>query len=138
MSVKVILDTNFLLLASIFRGDVFEELDSRIGRRTEKIVLKPVYHELKRLSAEGGFKTRKQAERVLQVIERGVLQVVDVDVRPSETVDELIARVAMLWTCLVATNDRALRTRLVKSGVPVAYLRQRTRLEVRGGTHSLL
>jgi len=43
MSVKVVLDTNFLLLASIFRGDVFEELDNRIGRRTEKIVLKPVY-----------------------------------------------------------------------------------------------
>jgi rRNA-processing protein FCF1 len=138
MSVKVVLDTNFLLLASIFRGDVFEELDNRIGRRTEKIVLKPVYHELKRLSTDSNFRTRNQAETALQVIERGVLRVVDVDVGPSETVDELIARVAVLWKCLVATNDRALRKRLVKSGVPVAYLRQRNRVEVRGGTYSLL
>lgn len=138
MSVKVVLDSNFLLLAPIFRGDVFEEVDSLIGRRTEKIVLKPVHHELKRLSKEGDLKTRKQAETVLTIIERGALRVVEVDLRPSETVDELIARVAVLWKCLVATNDRELRKRLVNSGVPVVYLRQRNRLEVRGGSYSLL
>ena len=138
MSVKVILDSNFLLLTPIFRGDLFEELDKLIGRRTIKIVLKPVYHELRRLSKEGNFKTRKQAETVLKIIERGNLRVVDMDLRSSETVDELIARVATLWKCLVATNDRELRKCLVKSGVPVAYLRQRNRLEVRGGSYSLL
>ncbi len=136
MPVKVVLDTNFLLLAPIFHGDVFKELDNRIGRRTEKIVLKPVYHELNRLSTEGSLKTRKQADAVLHMIEGGTLRVVDVDVKPSETVDDLIARIAASWKCFVATNDRVLRKRLVTSGVPVAYLRQGNRLEVRGGTYS--
>lgn len=132
MSVKVILDANFLMLSPVFHGDVFEELDKSVGRRTEKIVLTPVYQEIERISKEGNKKTRKQAETALKHIEKYNFKPVDIELKSSETVDDLIVRVATLWKCFVATNDRVLRKRLIQSGVPVVYLRQRTRLEVKG------
>jgi rRNA-processing protein FCF1 len=132
MSVKVILDANFLMLSPIFHGDVFEEIDKRVGRRTEKIVLTPVYQELERLSKEGKSKVRRQAETVIEHVETADFTSVDIELKSSETVDDLIVRVASLWKCFVATNDRVLRKRLTQSGVPVVYLRQRNRLEVNG------
>ena len=132
MSVKVILDTNFLMLSPVFHGDVFEELDKSIGRRTEKIVLTPVYQELERISKKGDKKVRKQAETVLKHIEKDDFKSVDIELKSSETVDDLIVRIATLWKCFVATNDRALRKRLIISEIPVVYLRQRNRLEVKG------
>jgi hypothetical protein len=132
MPVKVILDTNFLMLSPVFHGDVFEELDKSIGRRTEKIVLTPVYQELERISKKGDKKMRKQAETVLKHIEKDDFKSVDIELKSSETVDDLIVRIATLWKCFVATNDRALRKRLIISEIPVVYLRQRNRLEVKG------
>jgi len=132
MPVKVILDSNFLMLSPVFHGDVFEELDKSIGRRTEKIVLSPVYQELERISKKGDKKVRKQAETALKHMEKDDFKSVDIELRSSETVDDLIVRVATLWKCFVATNDRALRKRLIQSEVPVVYLRQRNRLEVKG------
>jgi len=132
MSVKVILDTNFLMLSPVFHGDVFEELDKSIGRRIEKIVLKPIYQELERISKKGDKKVRKQAETVLKHIEKDDFKSVDIELKSSETVDDLIVRIATLWKCFVATNDRALRKRLIISEIPVVYLRQRNRLEVKG------
>ncbi len=132
MPVKVILDTNFLMLSPVFHGDVFEELDKSIGRRTEKIVLTPIYQELERISKKGDKKVRKQAETVLKHIEKDDFKSVDIELKSSETVDDLIVRIATLWKCFVATNDRALRKRLIISEIPVVYLRQRNRLEVKG------
>jgi hypothetical protein len=132
MPVKVILDTNFLMLSPVFHGDVFEELDKSIGRRTEKIVLTQVYQELERISKKGDKKVRKQAETVLKHIEKDDFKSVDIELKSSETVDDLIVRIATLWKCFVATNDRALRKRLIISEIPVVYLRQRNRLEVKG------
>ena len=132
MSVKVILDANFLMLSPVFHGDVFEELDKSVGRRTEKIVLTPVYQELERISKEGDNKARRQAETVLKHVETADFKSVDIELKSSETVDDLIVRIATLWKCFVATNDRVLRKRLIQSGVPVVYLRQRNRLEVKG------
>ncbi|MEE8570871.1 MAG: PIN domain-containing protein [Candidatus Bathyarchaeia archaeon] len=132
MPVKVILDTNFLMLSPVFHGDVFEELDKSIGRRTEKIVLTPIYQELERISKKSDKKVRKQAETVLKHIENDDFKSVDIELKSSETVDDLIVRIATLWKCFVATNDRALRKRLIISEIPVVYLRQRNRLEVKG------
>ena len=132
MPVKVILDSNFLMLFPRFLGDLLEELDKTIGRRTERIVLRPVFDELKRISMDDARKTRNQAEIVLKIVEKGDFKIVDVALKPMETVDELIVRTAETWKCPVATNDRELRRRLIEVGVPVVYLRQRNRLEIKG------
>ena len=132
MPFKVLLDSNFLMLFPIFHGDLFEELDKVVNRKTEKIVIIPVYEELRRISLEGDTRSKKQAEMVLKFIEKGKFRFVNVELKPLEMVDELIARTAETWKCFVATNDRELRKRLTKLGVAIVYLRQRNRLEARG------
>ncbi|UCH02825.1 MAG: 30S processome protein Utp24 [Candidatus Bathyarchaeota archaeon] len=132
MMSKVILDSNFLMLFGTFRGDLFRELDNIVGRRVEKIILKPIYDELQKISLIGNSKTRKQALAALKIIDMKESTRVDIKLKQLETVDELIIRVAEMWKCLVATNDGELRKKLIKIGAPVIYLRQRNRLEVKG------
>lgn len=132
MILKVILDSNFLMLFGIFRGDVFKELDDIIGRRIEKIILGPVYKELQTISSIGDSKTRKQALVALKIIDKKEFKLVDIKLKQFEAVDELIIRVAEMWKCPVATNDGELRKKLIKMGVTVIYLRQRNRLVVKG------
>lgn len=132
MPVKVILDSNFLILPSSFRGDIFEELDKIIGQTTEKIVLQPIYDELQRLSSVKSRKTEQQAKLALHLIEHHDVQISDIALKTGESVDGFILRIAQLWNCFVATNDRQLRNQLLEVGVPVVFLRQRTRLSVKG------
>jgi rRNA-processing protein FCF1 len=132
MPIEIILDSNFLMLLSTFRGDILEELDKVIGQRSEKILLLPVLEELQRLGTRKSRKTEKQAKLALQLIDQYGLQILDIGLRSGESVDEFILRVAQSWNCYVATNDRQLRKQLLKVGVPVIYLRQGTRLEVKG------
>ena len=129
---KVILDSNFLMLFGTFRGDLFRELDNIVGRRVEKVILKSVYDELQKISLIGNSKTRKQALAALKIIDMKESKLVVIKLKQLETVDELIIRVAEMWKCMVATNDGELRKKLIKIGVPVIYLRQRNRLEIKG------
>ena len=56
----------------------------------------------------------------------------EVEKNLKETNDDVIVRVATKWRCPVATNDRELRKRLRSIGIPVIFLRQRSRLDVEG------
>lgn len=129
MSLRVILDSNFLFVPMQFHVDVLEEMKRITGKRTEPILLSPVYEEVKAIAAKGG-KLGKLASAALKYAER--LKLVDVDTKPGETVDDLILRLAAEWNCPVATNDRELRKRLRDANITVIYLRQRSHLEIYG------
>lgn len=132
MLLKVIFDTNFLMLLSKNREFLLEQLNQAFGKKTEKIVLKPIYEELKQIFYNGNFKTRRQAKTALQLIDEGKFRLVNIDRKPAETVDELIVRVAMNEKYFVATNDKVLKKKLSKLGVRIVYIRQRNRIEVKG------
>lgn len=93
------------------------------------MLLSPVYEEVKALSTRRGVKWR-QAEVALRYAEK--LKIVDCEIRPEETVDDLILRVAAEWRCPVGTNDRALRKRLKDINISVIYLRGKSHLEING------
>jgi rRNA-processing protein FCF1 len=131
MPVKVIVDSNFLMIPSKFRIDIFRELPRTLNRRVEVIVLSPVYEELHNISLREHPKISKQAEMALKIIEG--LEIVDIKSIPEETVDNIIIRIAKEWNCPVATNDGELRKKLRKIKIPVIYLRQGVRLEIDGG-----
>jgi hypothetical protein len=130
LTVKVILDSNFLFIPSEFRLDIFEELESLLGRQVTLILLSVTYKEIRRISEEGSPKIRKQASLALELAER--CHIVQVERGLEETCDDVIVRVATEWKSPVATNDRALRRRLRNARVPVIFLRQRHRLELEG------
>jgi len=128
---KIIIDTNFLFVPSMFRLDIFEEMGNIFGQRIEPIILSPTYKELKKLAESESPKMRKNALFGLELAKK--CKIVEVDRRSMESNDDLIFRMAVEWKCPVATNDRELRTRLRKAGVAVVFLRQKSRLAVEGG-----
>ncbi len=128
--VKVILDANFLFIPSQFNLDIFEELANLLNQRFEPILLSSTQKELQGLAESNSPKTRKQALLALRLAEKCCF--VSVEKILKETYDDVIVRVAAEWKSPVGTNDRELRKRLRKSGVPVIFLRQKRRLEMEG------
>ena len=133
MSVKVILDSNFLFIPSEFRVDIFEELESLLGQRVDPILLSPTYQEIRKIAEKGSPKMRQQASLALKLAEK--CRIVQVERGFEEACDDVIVRVAKEWRSPVATNDGTLRRRLRNINVPVIYLRQKSRLEMEGGLH---
>lgn len=129
MSLKIILDSNFLFVPLKFRIDIFKELETIVNRKVEVIVLSPIYEELKILSLKDGV-NGKEARIALEYANK--CRLVQYETRPNEIVDDFVVRIAEEWRCLVATNDRALRKKLRQRNIPVIYLRQKSHLAIYG------
>jgi len=129
--VKIILDSNFLLVPFQFRIDVFEELNNLLGR-AEPVVLSTTLEELKKLVEKGFAKKRIQFSAALKLAEK--CEILKVEKGASESYDDVILRVACELKIPVATNDAELRKRLREAGVATVYMRQKARLVIEGDT----
>jgi len=130
VTLKIILDSNFLFVPLQFKIDIFEGITSLLNQRFEPILLSTTHQELQTMAKKGPPKLRKQAAMALKLAEK--CRVIDVEKSKEETNDDVIFRVACQWKCPVATNDRALKQRLRDISIPVIYLRQKSRLELEG------
>lgn len=130
MTVRVILDSNFLFIPLEFQIDIFEELMELLNQRFEPILLSPTYKELQKIAELSSPKNKRQASFALKLAAK--CRIVEVEQGLDEACDDLIVRVATKWKCPVATNDRALRKKLRDENVPVIYLRQRSHLDMDG------
>ena len=130
MTLKVILDSNFLFIPAKFQIDVFEELARLLNQRFEPVLLSSIYQELKTMAEKGAPSRRKQASLALKLAEK--CKKIDVEKHLEETNDEVILRIATLWKSPVATNDRELRKKLRTRNITVIYLRGKSRLELQG------
>ena len=128
--IKVIFDSNFFFVPTQFKLDVFEELANLLGQRLDSVLLSTTLEELLEIAEKGPPKTRRQASLALKLAQECLL--VQVEKTFKETNDDVIVRVATKWRCPVATNDRDLKKRLRSVGIPVIFLRQRSRLDVEG------
>jgi len=129
LPVRVLLDSNFLMIPLELHIDVFEEIQNLLGKRVEFILIKPVYHELRKLST-GSSKVGRQAAYALKLAQR--CRTIDVEAKARESTDDAIAKFAKDKGAIVATVDLELRKRLRNINVPVIYVRERSRLEVDG------
>ena len=129
MPVKVILDSNFLMAPFQFHVDVFEELEYLLQKKIDFIVPSAVKLELTSISSRGG-EGAAEASLALQLASR--CRVVDVNLKPEETVDDAIVKAAQKLGAVVATNDIELKKRLRDINIPVVYLREKSKLEVEG------
>ena len=130
MTLKVILDSNFLLIPAQFKIDVFESMMSLLNQRHEPTILSTTLHELQTIGQKGPPKLRKQAQIALKLAEK--CRIVKVEKSRDETNDDVIIRIAAEWRSPVATNDRELRKRLRDRNIPVIFLRGKSRLELEG------
>ena len=130
MTLKVILDSNFLFIPAKFQIDVFEELAKLLNQRFEPVLLSSIYQELKTMAEKGAPSRRRQGSLALKLAEK--CKKIDVEKHLEETNDDVILRIATLWKSPVATNDRKLRRKLRARATPVIYLRSKNRLELEG------
>jgi rRNA-processing protein FCF1 len=131
VTIKVILDSNFLFVPLQFKIDIFDGIMILLNQRFELVILSPIHRELQKMAEKSQPKLRKQASLALKLAEK--CGVIDVEKSVEETNDDVIVRVAAKWgKCLVATNDRELRKRLRDINVSVIYLRQKSRFELEG------
>jgi rRNA-processing protein FCF1 len=127
---KVILDSNALFVPFQFKIDVFEALETLLGRKFEPILLSTIKKELEAVVEKGSPKMRKWASFALRLAEKCTF--LEVEETVVESPDDSIVEMAKKCGCLVFTNDRALRKRLRDISVPTIYVRQKSRLEIDG------
>jgi hypothetical protein len=129
LPIKVILDSNFLMIPFQFNLDVFQEIEFLLQKKVDFIVPSAVKSELTGLSTRGG-EGAAEASLALQLASR--CRVVEVTLETNETVDDAIVKASQKLGAVVATNDIELKNRLKLLKVPVVYLRDKSKLEVDG------
>lgn len=121
----VLMDANALMIPAQFRVDIFDELRSLIGAY-ELFVLQEVVDELKGL-ARGKGRDGTAARHALMLAER--CTTVECG-ETTGTVDDHIIGFARSNGCLVLTNDRGLRNRLLADKIPVISLKGQKKLDI--------
>lgn len=117
---KVIIDTNGLMIPVQFRVDIFEEL-KRLGY-DKYIVPLAVIKELENLGRNLRGKDRIAAKVALSLAQR--CETIEV----SGHADDVIIELATELGAAVLTNDTGLRKRLESEQIPIICLRQKNRL----------
>jgi len=126
--VRILLDTNALLMPAQFGVDLYDELLALFGD-FEPIALEEVVGELSGL-ARGWGRDAAAARVGLALVRRST-------VVPSgstaEGVDNRVIEYARREGCTVVTNDRELRNALLREGVDVVSMRRQKTLELLRG-----
>ena len=120
---RVILDTNALMIPGQFGVDIFAELEKLDYDRF--IVPSRVVRELKILYKKGGNKV--EASLALSLLDR--CEVVDAKASAKASADDAIVQIAEDMNAAVFTVDAELRKRLKDKGIATICLRQKKRLE---------
>ena len=120
---KIILDTNALMVPAEFGVDIFSEL-SKLGF-DEWIVPSGVARELEGIASRGRGKGRSAARVARALTDR--CQMIEAE-GAAGNVDDSIMELAVEMKVAVFTNDAELKRRLRERGVKVVYLRQRSYL----------
>lgn len=119
ITMKFILDTNFLLIPGQFGVDIFSEL-SKFGK-PEFCTLNLVVKELEKLSLKKGFDGRA-ANLALELIKEKGIHVFEAG---KGSTDRGLEALAGTGVYIVCTQDRALIKRLKNKGLKAITLRQK-------------
>jgi rRNA-processing protein FCF1 len=117
---KVIIDTNALMIPIQFNVDIFDELQ-RLGF-DEFVVPKAVLDELDTLVERSRGKDKMAAKVARSLADR--CEAVDI----AGFADDVIVELAENSGAAVLTNDIQLKNRLREKDITVVYLRQKNRL----------
>jgi len=129
LPIKVILDSNFLMIPFQFNLDIFQEIEYLLQKKVDFVVPSAVKNELTVISSRGG-EGAPEASLALQLASR--CRVVEVNLDQGETVDDAIVKASRKLGAVVATTDIELKKRLRDINVPVVYLREKSKLEIEG------
>ncbi|MCX6689611.1 MAG: nucleotide-binding protein [Methanoregula sp.] len=122
----ILLDANALMMPVQFKIDLFSDLQELVGG-FEPVVLPGVVKELTGLARAKG-RDGAAARYGLSLAQKCTVAV-DSDVK-SGTVDEQLIDYAMRHNCLVVTNDRLVKDRVLDRGIGVIIMRNQKKLDI--------
>ncbi len=128
--IRVLLDTNFLMLPVRFGIDIRSELGRIIEASFSLATTPAVLDELRRLKANVKTRESKNIDFGLAMAES--MEKLDDTLRPEEDVDDQLVRLSEREGLVVATTDAELRRRIRREGHPVVFMRQRRYLAIDG------
>ncbi len=113
---RIILDTNFMMLPAQFKIDIFKELEGK-----EIATFSSCINELKAI-ASGRGKDAASAKVALELAKRHKIEIIKY---ASKSADKAIMDYAAKNRCAVATNDKKLLKALKDKGIKILRLRQK-------------
>jgi len=123
---KIIIDTNFLLIPFKFKVDIFSEFDRICNFNYKLFIFEQSINELKNIIEKESLKDRKAAKFALKLIELKRISIIKSE---QKDVDWLMLNKSGEDT-VVATLDSHLKGELLRKGVSVIILRQKKYLQL--------
>lgn len=118
---KVVIDTNALMIPGQFGVDIITEIE-RLLPNAELVVIESTVRELKNVD------DKKSASLALQLIERNNISV---EKEPGET-DYAVVTYAQRNSGVVFTNDREMKKKCVQMRIPVMFLKKKRTIALEG------
>jgi rRNA-processing protein FCF1 len=115
------------MIPAQFHVDILAELE-RILPNYTFVVPSFVIRELENIKKRSKGKAKTAASVAIKLIESSDINVVHVDLKSRERVDDALLRISKV----LCTNDRGLQKRARNKGITVVYLRQKKYLSVEG------
>jgi len=127
---KVVLDTNMLMLPVQLNINITAELDKLLELKYEIIVPEGVIDELKKLLNSSNPKTQRIAKFALKLAKK--FKIMPLRPKVGESTDQLLVRLAKKKDYVICTCDNELRRKIREVGAPVIFLRQMSHLVIEG------
>ncbi|MBD3259249.1 hypothetical protein GF371_01300 [Candidatus Woesearchaeota archaeon] len=123
---KIILDTNFLMIPGMLKVDVFSQI-REIVPDPKFYVVDETVKELKKISNDKSLKQthREAAKLALIFINKFNIRVLSSKTTSFKNVDELILKIAKKGGFAVATQDQAFKRVLKENNIQILILRQK-------------
>ena len=116
---KVVLDTNFLMISGQFKINIYEEIRKNIPD-AEMITSKEVLDELQMIDN----KDSKLAEKIFEKEKIKILEL-------GKPVDDKLLEFSYKNKVILCTNDKELRNKALKKGVTVMFMRGKNKIDMK-------
>lgn len=123
---RIVIDTNFLLIPLKFRVDIFSEFNRVCNSNYELTVFDQSIDELRNIISRQSGINKKAAQFALKLIKLKNIGIINSE---QKDVDSLILDSSNKNT-IIATQDIALKKKLLKKGSSVIILRQKKYLQL--------
>ncbi len=117
----IVLDTNFALIPGQLGVDIYREFERICTQPYTLWVVAQTIDELRAIQTQGNTKEAKAARVALALFENNHVKVAQIS---ASSADDAIVAYAKQNSCMVATQDRELKEKLVSIQVRLIVLRQ--------------
>jgi hypothetical protein len=118
---KIIIDTNFAMIPSQFKVDIFSEIDRICSFEHKVFVLDKTLEELNKIIIGQKGKNKRNANLALQILKAKAVSVIGTE--KDLVVDDLIVDIIKKED-FVATQDKELKKRVKAKGAGIITMRQ--------------